>query len=299
MPSVLDLAELSNAAYNFRKFVDVPRQLVWRPPPPVSSAPPWSSRPPNGLQGVFLLRGTPGPTGVSSTAPFPVGGFAPPPAAPAPRRWTLERCWPRAGSNGGGFAAGLYVADDARDKVLAFRGTNPAEIDDLFNDAQISRGSVPNQTFPALRAAREAGLGAESFVTGHSLGGALAILVSADTRRPAVTFNAPVVFDNCVRLESRSSVLPGFFTFLTAASRCNAGNRVRNYRVGGDPVSSWVTMVAAGAVLNRPRTGLQSGTTAADLPVARCAMLDSMCRHSMDTVLAAIRSEPANYADIR
>jgi hypothetical protein len=299
MPSVLDLAELSNAAYDFREVVQVPRQLAWRPPPPVSQAPAWGSRPPNGLQGVFLLRATPGPTGVSSTAPFPVCGFAPAPAPPAPRRWTLERCWPRAGGNRGGFAAGLYIADDTRDKVLAFRGTNPAEIDDLFNDAQIAWGNVPSQTFPALRAAREAGLGAEHFVTGHSLGGALAVLVAAETRRPAVTFNAPAVFDNCVRLESRYSVLPGFFAFLAGAARCSAGARVRNYRVGGDPVSSWATMVAAGAVLNRPRTGVQSGTTVADLPAPNCAMLDGMCRHSMDTVLTAIRAEPANYAEIR
>jgi hypothetical protein len=300
MPSVLDLAELSNAAYDLREVVQVARPLASRPPPPLpaSVAPAWSSRPVNGLQSVYISRGTPGPTGVGSTPTFPVCGFAPAPAPLAPRRWTLERCWPRAGWNRGGFAAGLYVADDSQEKVLAFRGTNPTEIDDLFNDAQIAQGRVPRQTFPALRAAREAGLGAGHFITGHSLGGALAALVSVEMRYPAVTFNAPAVFDNCVRLESRSSVLPGFFAFLAAASRCNAGDRVRNYRVGGDPVSSWVTMVAAGAVLKVPRTGLQSGITVADLPASRCAMLDGMCRHSMETVLAAIRSEPANYKDL-
>lgn len=299
MPSVLDLAELSSAAYDLRDLVSVARQLASHSAPGPSLVFTFASRPAAAAQAVALTRGLLGATGTGAAASLPVYGFAPAPAPLAPRRWTLERAWPAGGGVRGGFAAGLYVANDNRERVLAYRGTNPSDLDDLANDAQIAAGGVPSQAFPALQAAREAGLGDKDYLTGHSLGGALAVLVSADTRCPAATFNAPAVYDNCVRFESRSTVLPGFFSLLNAADRCSVTSRVRNYRVGGDPVSSWVTMMAAGFILKAPRTGLQPGKTAPDLAASGCFMLDAMCRHSMETVLTAIRADPANYAPIR
>lgn len=290
MPSVLDLAELSNAAYTLPATVDVPRTPPPRPTGGTTSAPApaWCS-PDDTASGGGAL-GTTASTGAlftSAATPARSSGLLSASGAPATRTWTLAQRWPQSDGGGGGFAAGLYLASDTREKVLAYRGTNPDELSDLFADVQIAGGGIPYQAFPALQAARQAGLGERDWLTGHSLGGALAVLISAELSRRAVTFNAPGVMDSCLQFEAATSPLPGLLAMLRAVARCAAGDRVRNYRIGGDPVSSWMM------------TGMQSGATTGDLSAPQCGLLNGLCRHSMDTVLEAIRRDAANYAELR
>lgn len=298
MPSVLDLAELANAAYSFAATVEVSRTPPPRPGAAASAlgassssaaAPAWCEAPgggTGGLLGSASSSSATSSTAWSSSSSTSSGGLLASPTR-APRRWTLQQRWPQSEAGGGGFAAALYQAEDTREKVLAYRGTNPNELSDLYSDAQIGIGAVPAQTFPAFAAFRQSGLGETEYLTGHSLGGALAVLISAEARRRAVTFNAPGVMDSCLQLESETTPLPGLLALIRAAARCSAGERVRNYRVGGDPVSSWLL------------TGMQSGTDAAELDASQCGVLDGLCRHSMETVLAALRRDESSYVDLR
>ena len=78
-----------------------------------------------------------------------------------------------------GFYAAVFTGNNG-ERVLAFRGTEDGW--DLFaDDAAIAAGTIPPQLIPALSAARTAGR--VSCVTGHSLGGALALLVGARCER--------------------------------------------------------------------------------------------------------------------
>ncbi len=102
----------------------------------------------------------------------------------------------------GGFAAvayGLDANDDGiyEQVVIAYRGSdNPA--DWLGADSEIALGQIPTEQLSeavAFYAAVNATYGTDNgnnlSITGHSLGGALAQLVSANFGNYAVTFNAP------------------------------------------------------------------------------------------------------------
>jgi len=157
-------------------------------------------------------------------------------AAPSPQPagkaiWKRNMAW----SNMVGFYAALYIRAEDGAKVLAFRGTDDLW-DGLLDDTTIAVGGVPPQAAPALIVAQSAGFNRSSYLTGHSLGGALAIIAASHLGCPAATFNAPGVMDSCAR--SAPAAGTGFFRVL---ARCISNPRIMNKRINGDPVSSWWT----------------------------------------------------------
>jgi len=105
-------------------------------------------------------------------------------------------------SSGQGFYAKYYYNPKKRDVVLAIRGTDMQDKSDINSDLQISLGRMPSQILSAERAYAEIKNLAHTeyrdnynfYLTGHSLGGGLATLLSArHGGKPTVTFNAPSV----------------------------------------------------------------------------------------------------------
>jgi len=93
-------------------------------------------------------------------------------------------------------ADGKYIYDQV---VMAIRGTQPTSITDLLNDFDIMKGNdfeqevslIPfynaiNATLPNLNLTANV----EKYITGQSLGGALAELLGATTGIETVTFEA-------------------------------------------------------------------------------------------------------------
>ena len=123
--------------------------------------------------------------------------------------------------------------------MLAFRGTDDL-FDGLVDDAMIGLGAAPMQALAALVVAQVGGLKQSAYITGHSLGGALAVIAAAQTGRAAVTFNAPGVMDSCM-LVSGVGLSKGVKGLFEMMARCVANARVWNVRIGGDVVSSKLT----------------------------------------------------------
>ena len=125
-----------------------------------------------------------------------------------------------------GFYAGVY--QNLNDIVVVFRGTEINDINDLKNDVEMIRNHLPTQAQSALEAYDKVAEFCENngyslTVTGHSLGGSLAAIVSAERDVPAVTFNPYGVKD----------LLPSGLTYNE--------DKIINYRSQSDPVS-WVSV---------------------------------------------------------
>lgn len=255
MPSIVDLAELSNHVYdNGSSAVTVSPPLNLAP----VSSPAFSSLPkPSLLQqtNTCLLN--------------------PPTTGPASRIWTKTRY----AYNPVGFYAGLYECGDQR--IIAFRGTDDL-LDALVDDAAVAAGAMPPQVIAAFMTVSAWGFSGKTYITGHSLGGALAILSACHYNVPAATFNAPGVADVCVQIAVTSNPLQ---RLLAAVSRCISNSRVRNIRIEGDPVSSVFT------------TGAQAGGNTQSYSGASCGF-NSLCRHGMASCLAAVKASTANYQDL-
>jgi putative lipase involved disintegration of autophagic bodies len=106
-----------------------------------------------------------------------------------------------------GFAGAIYSNDE--DAVVCFKGTGNCKIDedeigssepnktivqDLLADLSLAIGIIPNQAESARELMKEASREYGHLnltVTGHSLGGYLAQVVSYWAKVPCVTFNAP------------------------------------------------------------------------------------------------------------
>lgn len=138
MPSIVDLAHLCEAAYQ-----DGPG-TVTVPPPPARSAP--------DLPGSRLLHDT---NAVLQQ--------------PRPRVWRKAAF----AYNQVGFYCASYTSDT--ESVLAFRGTDDFW-DGLADDLVIAAGGVPPHVLAAFRTVSAWAAPGASYLTGHSLGGALAIL---------------------------------------------------------------------------------------------------------------------------
>ena len=109
-------------------------------------------------------------------------------------------------TSGRGFYAELYASSNRKEVVMAIRGTDAGNEDesedwsDLLSNIQIGLGQTPLQLKYAGKAYKrfmlkiKLQLGEEYnvYLTGHSLGGGLASLLSAkNSGLPTVTFNAP------------------------------------------------------------------------------------------------------------
>jgi hypothetical protein len=245
MPSIVELSELCDAAYYDRS----PVRFRHRQPEVVPQNP----------------------------FPFATTRFP----APVCRATVVEETvsWnrPRSWQNRLGFFAASYERPGGG-VVLAFRGTDDLW-DGLLDDTSIAMGGVPPQVLAACAVARSAGLGSQAYLTGHSLGGALALIVAAREGLPAVTFNAPGVMDSCIQSADLSGGVRGFFNMV---ARCVANNRVRNIRMDWDPVSSVFT------------TGLQAGGGRQTYSAAQCG-LDALCRHGIRTCVEAVRKDASNF----
>jgi len=191
-------------------------------------------------------------------------------------RWKMKRVWEGMFE---GFKAALYSLDKDN-SILAFAGTDSLW-DTLVDDVAIARGQVPPQAKRAIQIARSQSGGSKTYLTGHSLGGALAIIAAAHTGQAAVTFNAPGVMDSCVR-SAVSHSQNGLQSIIAAVRRCISGKRILNVRIQGDPVSSMLT------------TGLQSGGRSKAYSARSCGF-NALCRHGIATCIAAVRGNPKNY----
>ena len=186
--------------------------------------------------------------------------------------WT--RAEPSHRTRFGYLAAVHQLSPDER--VISFCGSDDA-FDFLVDDVSILAGNPPPQLVNAVNSVMKWAT-PKTILTGHSLGGALAILAAAKFSLPAVSFNAPRVMAECLKV-AFATASP------TMAGQCVASQKIINIRVGGDPVSSLLT------------TGSQTGEVRR-ISGKQCG-INLKCRHSMTTVLEQVRTVNANYDPIQ
>lgn len=178
-------------------------------------------------------------------------------ATPVVPRWTAG---PPLFDRNSGLRSIIYT--DGTVMVVAFRGTD--NLSDLVEDAQLTF-AINTAMYP-IGEAVAAGAGAHGpvYVTGHSLGGAVAQVVGSRMGLPFITFNAPGV----ALIASRNIWQTNYFAFqaramgAAASALTNPGQTMRditsafsiangkNYRLSTDVVSA--TGVHYGDVITLP-----------------------------------------------
>ncbi len=140
-----------------------------------------------------------------------------------------------------GFEGGIFECGDTW--VVCYRGTRPSDSRDLKADLKIGLKKIPEQFYPAMALFERAHLahGTKVIITGHSLGGGLAQLVSAASTYPAVTFNAPGMKSIARGMAKKTPW--GFH-----AANC------LNIVLKNDPVSSFGTLIGKKLRLPNPDT---------------------------------------------
>lgn len=89
-----------------------------------------------------------------------------------------------------GYKAALYKSDRG-EYILAYAGTNPGSLKDLWTDAKGGAGLTPKQFERGMEAGKQVKsvLGDNVVFTGHSLGGGLANYAAIGTNTPSTVFN--------------------------------------------------------------------------------------------------------------
>jgi hypothetical protein len=218
----------------------------------------------------------------------------------------------------GGFFAELFKSGS--DWALAIRGTDDRW--DLIPDAQIAlnfiKNYVPNQLPQAQLALDDAKTQAKKqrlALTGHSLGGGLAVLLAMSAELPVVSFNAPGVALSYVK---EHAALPGgllvapFYAARALQAAYEDRPKILNIRATFDAVS-----VGTGPQLGHVNTIHVPGCTYAfdsfarsfaELPYAMVANRSSgsvqgeelmieatkyvLCQHSMELMERRLREMP-------
>ena len=143
---------------------------------------------------------------------------------------------PSVGHHSVGFFARIYPHTSGQLLTLAFRGTDDLWIDALVDDLTIALGHVPAQFGPArmvYHLVQRSFPNRALFITGHSLGGALASLVGFCSGEVTATFNAPGVRNHAQRWGALLALTGAPIEGPTAQNTAN----MLNIRARGDIVS--------------------------------------------------------------
>lgn len=184
-----------------------------------------------------------------------------------------------------GFFAALFTkgSGDGRRAVLAIRGTDDA-LHDIVDDVRLTKGRKPFQYWSArdslLHALDASRVNLDHFVvTGHSLGGGLAALVSAKHSEPVpvVTFNAPGMLRTA--LYSPFGTLGEMFKRRELSEYRDNFKRVMHIRSQYDLVSVGAGPRIAGDTLSLGNNHCSGARRA-------------ICAHGMETMLTLLKSEP-------
>jgi hypothetical protein len=155
------------------------------------------------------------------------------------------------GPSTGGFGAAAFVNTAGDRVVLALAGTD--DWNDVLADTTFTNPlGIPTTTFRSyVRKAAQALVqlkslhpNAEITLTGHSLGGALAQLLAADTGISVTTFNAPGAIQTLPQLTFELQPLSGWVP--------NVPQTSTNYRVYGDLVSTVGTQLGGQITYDTP-----------------------------------------------
>lgn len=178
-----------------------------------------------------------------------------------------------------GFFAAVFVCDNSKEAVIAFRGTD--DFNDVINDVAIVQGNPPLQASIGLEFAKATkSQYSKLSLTGHSLGGAIAILVANQLNLKAYTFNAPGVAGECMSFSVKQQFAQKSLKLGELAKRvssCLSNPNIKNVRVNGDPVSSFFT------------TGFQTGESTT-IQAQECSAFDVKCMHSIDTIVVKLKN---------
>lgn len=199
-----------------------------------------------------------------------------------------------------GFACALYEHIDVLGNsiaVLAFRGTEPTDANDIFNDAMILVGGTPLQAVKAINIANDAKLVYPNLIlTGHSLGGALAIIAGAHTNLKVVTFNAPGVLNGCVQ-SSYIKLFSGenrFKGLLITMKSCLSGTNVENIRTGLDLVSAPILRQSGNTTTIKANCSYKlpsSRYMPLSLKFSTANAMYIFCQHEIQTVVDSLNNQ--------
>ena len=199
------------------------------------------------------------------------------------------------GNPGSGLFLGVYDDEAGRCAIVAIRGTQLTDLEDLKSDIQIAFGQVPDEALRAdswLKHARPERGGREVWLTGHSLGGGIAALLAVKNGLPVVTFNAPGVarafaYDDLLRPMGVENVHAIDMSRILHVRSMFDPVSLATGRQFGDVRSIWVEhdlTPAALTMIGGPVLGVSSFL---------------LQEHSMDRVLSAVARTPEFHRDLR
>ncbi len=202
-----------------------------------------------------------------------------------------------------GFFGAAFISRGRGEVVVAFRGTEPSDGEDIVADRLIAMGTPPWRQYGSAKqlaeiAARTAkARGFRLYITGHSLGGGLASMVAAQLRGSiGVTFNGPGLLRMLANGTQGSSY-----------DLCNM-NGVLAVRAVSDVVSWYGTQIAKRVLEVRMPTaalpaiyaaagGTTMGTVGRVIGAAYGTGQHAFQSHLMDPLLDVVRKQP--WADKR